>query len=1195
MAVLGRLLISSAERLDLPDLLSVDSYAAGDWKYFLKGLVGDSKPYILKGFDVIDPQNAVGTQSCSVRVAESVVFYPGSNTGSFYHGLPEGDSNALPLVPELRKNAVNYVYLTFSTFNTSVDTRAFWDPDKDTGLGGEFTQDVNTESVLKIDVNVSTGSFPANTIPIAKVTVGSVVITAIEDARDMMFRLGSGGISPNPYNQYNFRSLPSAPYQRSEPSGSMTSSADPNPFQGADKNIYSLKEWMDVVMTKLMEIGGTVHWYENTSTFSLVSMFHDVLATTFKSKGTWQHSSSTPGLITWTEDLFIKGTADPKDVIIKAGNKTLTDEQVMYLPLVRNQAVNVTDAPVAWTNSQSYVNTIGGSVGSFAFLTKGDWIKKAGDGWHLFVRVEEFYDSVNLGGSVTTAALAKSVRLNTVYQGVTSNDRARYDQGVYQAADVQVDDRDSTNLTDAGGNFHWLAVRSDTIEGISSIQGFTLTGNVATVDGERAKVVVTAHGLEDGDIVTVTAPVGHAGSYSVDVTDANTFYISSANLTTGAFTGHYALCTTAARTNGYGLTLETATHNFDTGETIIIDGTTNFDGAYVINARSTTQFQFGFTSAAVETSGTATLARINLRAEEGLVKVVQGETISIGQPDTDNIRHFIGMASLAEIRPNYYTSSSYNTLAGFANFNGALNDSLTERVSKLTSMMADKAQDKTVQLLAADTDFCDNTTSGSDQIVAFSSFGAGTPTLNVVLPHTITGTITLSGSLTLAANQAAYFAVDRNDAFSFADLSALTIANLEDVPVDENVFIFCSRLSTTDIWLWDGKKVKAGGSALNGGDGTGVIVTLYDPVSTTLTTGSPVIVDGITIVDKDTVLFSNLSLNNNRIYKATVVAGDVTAWTPLGIFKTGLNPANSESVIFAKGDAFKQQIALFDGTTFKVNETVRYFTGVDYWEVSAIKTATLVDNASGNVFTTAYANSENMIVEYSLLRGTTKEVGTLHITTDGTSVAVTTSGAYIGSNGVSFTGDISGSDLRLRYTTSASGDSATMKYYVKRWSNSAGGPGGIPSYTGGGAGSGAPAGSSGDIQYNASGTLAGNSNFKLDTALGVLNLNGLEISTLISTPLLDNQGAAVNLFGIPTSYKFAIVEYSVDKSGSYRVGRLLVTNDGTNVSISDDYVEQNASGVLFSAVISGGNANVQYVSSNAGSDGTFKYSVRRWT
>ena len=41
MAVLGRLLVSSAERLDLPDFLSIDSYAQGDFKFLLKSFVGD--------------------------------------------------------------------------------------------------------------------------------------------------------------------------------------------------------------------------------------------------------------------------------------------------------------------------------------------------------------------------------------------------------------------------------------------------------------------------------------------------------------------------------------------------------------------------------------------------------------------------------------------------------------------------------------------------------------------------------------------------------------------------------------------------------------------------------------------------------------------------------------------------------------------------------------------------------------------------------------------------------------------------------------------------------------------------------------------------------------------------------------------------------------------------------------------------
>ena len=107
MSVLGRLLISSAERLDLPDFLAIDSYAAGDWKYFLKGLVGDSKPYILKGFEVIDPDQSIGSTNVSIEMADSMVFYPGSSAGSFFHGLESGNELAQPLIPELKKNATN--------------------------------------------------------------------------------------------------------------------------------------------------------------------------------------------------------------------------------------------------------------------------------------------------------------------------------------------------------------------------------------------------------------------------------------------------------------------------------------------------------------------------------------------------------------------------------------------------------------------------------------------------------------------------------------------------------------------------------------------------------------------------------------------------------------------------------------------------------------------------------------------------------------------------------------------------------------------------------------------------------------------------------------------------------------------------------------------------------------------------------
>lgn len=810
MSVLGRLLISSAERIDLADLLSIDSYVAGDFKFLLKGLVGDSKPFIIKGFDIIDPQNAIGTQSCSIRVADSFVFYPGSSTGSFFHGLEEGHPQAAPLVPELRKNATNFVYATFSTFNSSVDTRAFWDPDKDGGVGGEFTQDVNTESVLKVDINVSTGSFPANTIPIAKIVVGPVVITSITDCRDLMFRLGSGGISPDPFANYQFRSLPNAGYQRSEPPITMVAGGD-NPFQGGDKNILSLKEWMDLVMTKFKELSGTTYWYEDLSTYSLISMFIDAMSTTFKSKGQWQHSSATPGLVTWTEDIQIKITQDTRDIILRAGNKTLANEEVAYLNLQRNKTLNSSDNAVSWINGQNYVNTVGGAIGYFANLAKGDWVKKVNDPNHLFLRVEEFYDSVNLGGSTTTAANARSIRLSAIYQGTTGVEKGRYDKGVYQPSDVVVSARSAAPLTTAGGNFHWLVARSDVIEGVGSIDTFTLSGTLSEADGSTAKVTVTAHGLQDGDLITVTAPAAQAGTYKVEVEDANTFYIQTANTTTGVFTAFYGLATTVARDNGYGLQLESANHGFQSGDTVIVAGTTNFNGAYTINKRSATQFQFAFSSdQAAETTGTATLARVNVRSEQGLLKIVQGESTDIGGGASANMKSFIGMKSDNETHPGYFITPGYNTLDGFQNYNSSVADNLTERVSKLTAMMADKSQDRTSRYLPSPSlTTITNTTNGAAQEITFSTAGS---TLTIVTPGSDgNATITLphlAPGISLLQNQVAYVEIDRNNPTT----PSIQVADMDECPVGENIFVIAMRLDTTSVYLWEGSILTTGGS-----------------------------------------------------------------------------------------------------------------------------------------------------------------------------------------------------------------------------------------------------------------------------------------------------------------------------------------------------------------------------------------------
>lgn len=1558
MAVLGRLLISGAERIDLPDLLSIDSYTAGDFKFLIKGLVGDTKPYILKGFDIIDPQNAIGTQSCSIRVAESVVLYPGSNAGPFYYGLEEGNEHSAPLVPELRKNAVNYVYLTFSTFNTSADTRAFWDPDKDGGVGGEFTQDVNTESVLKCEVNVSVGSFPANTIPIAKITVGPVVITNIEDARDLMFRLGAGGINPNPYNTWNWRTLPAAGFERTEPPTAM-SAGGINPFQGADKNIWNLKEWMDAVMSKLQELGGTTYWYQDASTYSLIASFTDAMATTFKSKGKWKHDANVPGQTSWTEDINIKITSDPRTYIVRNGTKQVENEQVLYIPLIRNELINNSDQVVAWINNQPYVNTVGGAIGLFANLSKGDWIKKTDDPAHYFLRVEEFYDSVNLGGSTTTAANARSIRLSGQYLGTTENEKARFDKGVYAASDVEVADRDSNVLTDIGGNFHWMAVRSDTIQVAANIETTALTVDITEHVGGKARVEsLVAHGLQDNDRIQIVGSNNFDGIYSVEVESNDVFYIEVEN---GPFPdetnidAYYAVVTTGARSTDWGLQLESANHGFGTDDTIIISDTSsgNYDGQYKISVRDETSFNIAVDSDYADDSsglGRATLAKIIVRAEQGTYNVVQGGTADIGGGLAGNIKQFLGMTSDTQTYPNYNVPPSYNALDGMESYNSLSDDNVTVRLSKLTAMMADKAQDKTIKYLAPSSLIVTNTTNGAAQELTFDPNGQSlilqVPgsrfNCNVTLPNASPG-------ISLLGNQVAYVEINRNPNASYS--SSVTVVDKDKCPINENIFVVASRVTGSDIWLWNDtpivpgstqifgngqdrniKLVKGGiwswdgtqltssaqsfiqvpglqenrntlsaaiitlpndgdcayvninrtgvgasvltvntshisvvpitnntlilarrngndivvgtnggiklingqsreldsglsienrqlignnideatsapeyssrgsvnritdendpileavsrhdtefdkyfgqlrllaktagnkrrvrvtgtdrvtftGETLiqeigslkvhftgaeidfqtgqifvgnaedpmsvdftvpmgvdftpvsmiansyawysiaanpagtnsdntlniqfnimsgtpdldiddatkpalggvkklgyivvkdNGSGGAGTIlewdnvgfnipgtsaqakvqqlgigsgsggggglqkVTFHDPLTTVLPTGS-VTIDGEAIFPDDEVLFSNLTIGSGKIYKAVGTIGNITSWQSQFVFNGSDEPERGDTVIIQEGDAFGEQVGKYTGTDWVFNDKVRYFNGVDYWEQSNINTTIIANNvvAATDIFSIAWAQSENIIVDYSIVRGTTKETGTIHLTTDGTTIGIASNGVDTGNNaGVNFHGAISGSNLKLQYTSSNSGSTGQMKWSVKRWSDGAGGPGGLPSYSSGGTSNVTGGGGAQQIGiWSSASNITGNSNFTINTSTGVMNVGGVEHTSLVSVPVLAGVRNNQLLFSYSSSYKFAVIDYSIEKgAGNLRQGTLNITQDGvSNVNVVDTYSELGLSEISLASpivthTINSGQVEIRY-SSTGGSAGTFKYSVRRW-
>jgi len=415
------------------------------------------------------------------------------------------------------------------------------------------------------------------------------------------------------------------------------------------------------------------------------------------------------------------------------------------------------------------------------------------------------------------------------------------------------------------------------------------------------------------------------------------------------------------------------------------------------------------------------------------------------------------------------------------------------------------------------------------------------------------------------------------------------------VPSTVNAFRIATRIGDSLIFF-DNTLVrnnKAARIGEGGGDGGTIQVTFYDPFATVIPTGSAATFDGVAVANEDRVLFAF----NNRIYESSGVGSSII-WTEVADYPDGTDPGIGDSVRIEKGIAFAGQLAVFDGTEFKINDTVRYFNVGDYWEMSSLKTCDITDNSTGEVFRVTSSGSENMIVNLSVLRGTAKEIMQLLISTNGSDVTLVRAGAVITDIQVTFDAYLDGDDLVLEYESESTGTSGTMKYFVSRWSDAAGGPGGIPSYSTGSSGSLQAAGSNGEIQFNSSDLLSTDSSFTWDSVSKVLTLNGLEFKGLSSAFVLIDNSTDVSLLVLnATQYPHIIIHFSLVRDGKREQGVMNLVNDGVNVNCSVAFFKADQLidlGITFDASISGGNVVVTYSSTSTGFNAQFKYWLQRW-
>lgn len=244
------------QRVDVPHLRSVESAVAGDFDLLAGQVLTAARATVVKGFNVLTA-NAIGSPATSLQVgvANGIILHQNaSESGTIFQvsnsRLPEvlTTTNAR-VIGSFVSNQVNYVGLDLrrSSDSTTADLVEFLNAN----TLQESPQTVPLARTLDYRLIISTTDFTSqtNVLPIALITTDTNNnVTLIQDARQLMFRLGSGGTVPNIHNAYTW------PYTRAE---NLTGDV----FSGGDKGISSAVEWIDAMMTRVWEVGGGPYWY----------------------------------------------------------------------------------------------------------------------------------------------------------------------------------------------------------------------------------------------------------------------------------------------------------------------------------------------------------------------------------------------------------------------------------------------------------------------------------------------------------------------------------------------------------------------------------------------------------------------------------------------------------------------------------------------------------------------------------------------------------------------------------------------------------------------------------------------------------------------------------------------------------------------------------------------------------------------
>jgi len=511
------------QRVDVPHIKSVESAVSNDFDELLSGLVlGENESYVVRGFS-LNMAGAIGSSASGLQliVEDSSILHGKSDQSGTFFTVPIG--TPAETISSTTNDKVdgtftpstnNYIGIEFSrdVDDDTTDQVAFWNPTTNV----EITKTVPLALMMDYKIVVTTSSFPSNVLPIAIVqTDASNNVVSITDRRPLLYRLGTAGnSSPNPF--YSF------PWTEGRSENFYTSTSSTlDPFKGGDKQLGSLKDLLDALMTEFKLIKGTAFWYAD-GIGSISRLRQDTANTAFTGRGNITHSSTTPGQINWSNDLFlsfiggrlryrISSNASSTDI-------TLSDNQVAYINLVRG--VDITPNLV-FTNSSAIVTSVG-AVAWTADLQAGDFIKDTSRG-------DEFYYEI------LSVDSASQVTLTTTFQetstGVNGID-SQYAFGVYETnpapstdRHIQIADRGSVPFNE---DIFWLLYRQDDTGSLAKVY-VRMLGGKELEEGEQRQV-------SDNTSDAILAYMGSANESDSDPDYLNAYLAAAAETTTFTMT-----------------------------------------------------------------------------------------------------------------------------------------------------------------------------------------------------------------------------------------------------------------------------------------------------------------------------------------------------------------------------------------------------------------------------------------------------------------------------------------------------------------------------------------------------------------------------------------------------------------------------------------------------------------------------------